>query len=177
MSEPVSDPVTGLTLSLPPGWSRIAHDAFPLILVDAHPEAQETFVPNVIASVVTLNDDDDLQQFTERNTLSWAEAVNGRIVHVGGAPTDKFDGREVLGLYSEGGLAVAVHTLLFVSDGLGTRIDFSVRVWDAPEGSTYVPELIADLKLPHSAPTAVPGEAQLAELFEEVRRGVSGTAY
>ena len=167
MSTIARDERTGLALRLPEGWRSVEQEAFPLVLVDANPGAEGTFTPNIVATVVPLLDSDDLQSFTERSTTAWLEGSNAALVHVGAAPTDEFDGRETFGLYSEGALGIAVHTLLFAENGLGTRIDLSVRVWDAPEGVTLAPYLLNGFIPPHSAPPQQTTPEQLAELLRK----------
>ena len=155
MTTPIAkDTHTGLALSLPPGWHQADQDAFALVLIDGNPGAASTFTPNIVATVVQLLEGDDLLSFTERTTSAWLESSNGVLVHVGTAPTDDFDGRETVVLYSEGSLGLAVHTLLFVENGLGTRIDSTFRVWDAPEGVTLAPFLLNGFTPPHTAPVA-----------------------
>lgn len=161
------DSTTGLGITLPVGWRLIPSPLVALSAIYGERLPQGLFVPTIVATVVTVEPDEAVQEFTRRTSEALLAAVSsGRIVNIGVWEQGDVEGREVLTTYTEDGRGVIVATYLYVAGGLGTRIDVSFGIWDASTGVELARQVCGDVLLPQSAtPTSADPAADLARLL------------
>lgn len=166
------DARTGLTVGVPPGWQSIKTPLVAGVLRLAGPVPEAVFRPTAVATVVEVAPDESVAIFTERTTRALIGELGGRVLNVGVWMIGEFEGREVLTTYTTGGRAVVVASFLCVDGLLGTRIDVSFGIWDAPEGLEVARSIAHDITLPTRAtPDSGSRQHELAQVLAGVSRG------